>query len=226
MSASTRSTRSRPYHERSKTVISPWPGITGRKRQRKWWRSSVVGGRPDRHDATWRGSMPLASGAGSRRPCRRRRNLRRGPRVPGLPRGRQQARGEEAQLHETSLRGAYSAVRLLARHGRRQVQLFDAAIHAPVSSPRPWGRVRQSPRRGHRTVRPFGSLIGPSLHWCGERLRHPTSGAGGGPVRRRRRVWCRRVGLHDDHHDASRRRTPAGVRGRGRHTALLAVGAA
>ena len=39
-SLATRSTSTRPYHDRSSTVMPPCPGSSGQKRASQWWRSS------------------------------------------------------------------------------------------------------------------------------------------------------------------------------------------
>ena len=59
---STRSTSTRPYHDRSNTDMPPQPGMDGQKRQRKWWRFSSKVGAANCVTRTWRGS----SGATSR----------------------------------------------------------------------------------------------------------------------------------------------------------------
>src|ERR1044072_333955 len=46
----------RPYQERSSTVIPPQPGREGHKRQRKWWRFSSGVGAANWATRTWRGS--------------------------------------------------------------------------------------------------------------------------------------------------------------------------
>ncbi len=53
---STRSTSTRPYQERSKTLIPPQPGSAGQKRPRKWWRFSSSVGAANWATRTWRGS--------------------------------------------------------------------------------------------------------------------------------------------------------------------------
>src|SRR3954447_8916299 len=53
---STRSTSTRPYHDRSSTAIPPQPGSTGKKRHRKWWRFSSWVGAANDATRTWRGS--------------------------------------------------------------------------------------------------------------------------------------------------------------------------
>ena len=53
---STRSTSTRPYHERSSTAMPPQPGSAGQKRCRKWWRFSSGVGAANCATRTWRGS--------------------------------------------------------------------------------------------------------------------------------------------------------------------------